>query len=68
MTDRIKGYIVTLEQDIREDDAEHITNAIRMISGVLSVAAIVGETGDHIIRERLKRKLMNQIMDVAENF
>lgn len=33
MTDRHAGYIVTLAADIREDDAEHIINAIRMVKG-----------------------------------
>ena len=35
MTDRHCGYIITLENDIREDDAEATINALRMIKGVL---------------------------------
>lgn len=34
MTDRVKGLTVIFEQDIRDDDCEYITNAIRMIRGV----------------------------------
>ena len=37
MTDRHAGYHVILTHDIREDDAEAIFTAIRMIKGVLSV-------------------------------
>lgn len=36
MTDRLKGFIVTLTTDIREDDAESIVQAIKMIKGVLT--------------------------------
>jgi hypothetical protein len=34
MTDRYNSLTVVLDRDIREDDAEHILNAIRMIKGV----------------------------------
>lgn len=37
MTDRLTGCRVVFDQDIREDDAEHILNAIRMIRGVAGV-------------------------------
>ena len=32
MTDRHAGYVVTLNEDIREDDAEAIINAIRGVN------------------------------------
>jgi hypothetical protein len=35
MTDRHAGYVVVLERDIREDDAEVILSAIGMVKGVL---------------------------------
>jgi hypothetical protein len=35
MTDRLKGCVVTFDQDLRTDDAEAILNAIRMVKGVL---------------------------------
>ena len=34
MTNRLKGILVTLETDIREDDAESILNAIKMIKRI----------------------------------
>jgi hypothetical protein len=46
MTDRHAGYIVVLEKDIREDDAEEtILAALRMIKGVQSVQPIVADFG-----------------------
>lgn len=41
MTDRHAAYIVVLAEDIREDDAEHVLNALRMVSGVVSVEPVV---------------------------
>ena len=40
MTDRHAGYIVTLDRDIREDDAESTIAALRQIRGVLSVEPV----------------------------
>lgn len=41
MTDRHAGYIVTLAQDIREDDAEEsVLIALRMVKGVADVRPV----------------------------
>lgn len=40
MTDRHAGYIVALEQNVREDDAEAIVSALKMIKGVVGVTPI----------------------------
>ena len=29
MTQRVKGFVVSLDNDMREDDVEHIVNAIK---------------------------------------
>lgn len=41
MTDRHIGYIVTLEEEIREDDAESTINALSHIKGVLNVSPVI---------------------------
>lgn len=43
MTDRHAGYVVTLADDIREDDAEATINAIRQIKGVIGVQPVVSD-------------------------
>ena len=43
MTDRHAGYIVTLDHDIREDDAETIINAIRALKFVATVEPVVSD-------------------------
>ena len=52
MTDRHAGYIVTLADDIRADDAEAIVNALRMVKGVLSVEPVVSDASLHIAERR----------------
>lgn len=46
MTDRHSGYIVILDRDIREDDAEEsVIAALRMIRGVADVKPILADPG-----------------------
>jgi hypothetical protein len=70
MTDRINGYIVTLEERIREDDAEATLNALRMIKGVLSVTPVVGNVdqlmAEQRVRARLEMKLAAVLRDEGE--
>lgn len=52
MTDRHSGYLVTLSDDIREDDAQHIINALRMVKGVLSVEPIIHDHALMLAQQR----------------
>lgn len=61
MTDRIKSYTVTLQDDIRSDDAEHIEHAISMIKGVISVDAHVTDHEHHSARMQLRYELQSRI-------
>lgn len=61
MTDRYNGLVVVLEQDIRDDDAEHIINAIKMLRGVLSVAGNVSDMASHIAQERADRQWRDRL-------
>lgn len=45
MTDRHVAYTVILDQEIREDDAEAIVTALKMVKGVIRVAAEGGAGG-----------------------
>lgn len=64
MTDRLKGYVVILEENIREDDAERITQALAMVKGVLGVQPLVADTSDMIIRERVRSEIQRRLLDV----
>ena len=64
MTERHAGYLITLEDDIREDDAEHVINALRMIKGVMRVEPIVANIELHIAQERAKHELQQRMREV----
>lgn len=65
MTDRHAGYIVTLAEDIREDDAEAVLTALRMVSGVVSATPIISDYSFAIARERRGRKWADAIREMA---
>ena len=67
MTDRLKGVIVTFEQDIREDDAEALIAAIQMIRGVLKVDPITANFDDEMNRSRVKYELRKKLFEALED-
>lgn len=60
MTDIVKGFLVTLEEDIRIEDVEVIMQAIRMIKGVADVEPSVLTTEDLMNRRRIKYELRDK--------
>lgn len=68
MTDRIRTITVILDQDYREDDAEPILKAIRMVKGV-SGATYVPVGGEDVMardlaKDELRRELGQQIHEL----
>lgn len=68
MTDRYNALTVVLDRDIREDDAEMLINAIRMLRGVLTVDPHVADIGDHVAAARVKRDLTEKLYTVMKEF
>lgn len=64
MTDRLNALIVVFERDIRDEDAEHLIAAIRMLRGVLSVTPNVSEISDHIAEQRVRREIGEKLWAV----
>lgn len=64
MTDRHAGYIVTLANDIREDAAEAIINALRMIRGVADVTPIVADYNLRIAEVRANEAWQDRIRNM----
>ena len=65
MIDRHVGYIVTLEQAVREDDAERgILNAIRMVKGVASVEPVIDSPATQIAEARARNQLIDKLWRV----
>ena len=65
MTARYNFLTVALERDIREDDAEMLLNAIRMLRGVLKVEPNVADATAWTAEERVRRELGKKLMDVV---
>lgn len=66
MTDRYNAFLVVLERDIRDDDAEPILNALKQIRGVLSVKPHVAEYSDSIAAERARQELRMKLWNALQ--
>lgn len=66
MSDTIKGLTVTLRDGMRDDDAEHVINAIKMIVGVIAVDAHI-EGVDHVMAmNQAKRQMQAKFQKVMD--
>lgn len=63
MTDRHAGYVVTLENDIREDDAQATMAALKQIKGVLTVEPVIGDVGLMIAQGRAENDVRTKVID-----
>ena len=64
MTDRIKGLVVVLGDDYRDDDVESIVNAILMIKGVVAVNKKVVNMDDYINRIKIRGDLEKRLLNI----
>ena len=65
MTDRYYALTVILEKDIRDDDAEPIINAIKMIRGVQNVEGLISDPTTWMAEERARMELGKKLMEVV---
>jgi hypothetical protein len=64
-----KGVTVAFEQDIREEDAHRLLDAIRQIRGVLAVEPIhTDPSEDWITRTRVVSEMSKDIRDVLRKW
>ena len=68
MTNRVKGFVVTLDTDYREDDAEAIKNALLQIKGVIGVSSSVTDVHDHMNRQMMKQDLLSRILETINDY
>jgi len=66
MTDRFNALIVVLENDIREDDAKPLIEAIEQLRGVLKVTGNVADLSSQIAETRARRELEQKIWDALK--
>lgn len=61
-----KGFTVVLEQDLKDEYAEYIANAIRQFRGVLQVTPIESSPNDMITEMRVKHEYWEKIREVLK--
>ena len=66
MTDRYNAFIVVLENDIRDDDAEATIKAIEQIKGVIRVTPYISDLTETIAESRVKHELFNKIFEILK--
>jgi hypothetical protein len=64
MTDRVKGLIIALAEDVREDDIEGLMVAIQHLRGVSSVTTSVSTPDDWINRQQIKAEIRKKLWGV----
>lgn len=71
MTDRIKGVLITFEKDIRDDDAQPIIEALKMIKGVLTVKPYITGMEDYMLYQKghmdARREMFNYLKQDPKN-
>lgn len=65
MTDRHAGYLVTLADDLREDDAEATLAALRMIRGVVKVEPLVSSFEVQVAKARADAEWRTRIANLV---
>lgn len=63
MADRHSGYLVTLAEDVREDDTA-LAAAIAQLKGVLQVVPVPADLRQHIANERARSELRSALSAV----
>lgn len=61
MTDRYNALTVSLERDIRDDDAEIIINAIKMIRGVSDVTGNIVDPDSFVAESRARERITDKL-------
>jgi len=66
MTDRAKGFTITLEQDIRVDNMDYVLNALKMVKGVADVKPIINDSSTFVAERRLATELRDKLYDFID--
>ena len=66
MSNRIKGYTVILDKDYKDESAEIIENAIRMIKGVKDVKPSIVNSDDLMNRMKIQSEMKMKLYDLID--
>lgn len=65
MAEQVKGFIVTLDQDVSQEYAEFVKNAIMALRHVASVDPVPTDYNDHIVEMRVRRESAQKVRELA---
>jgi len=68
MTARVHSFVVTLEKDIRIDDAQAWIDSILLLKGVVSVTPLTIDPTVMMAQERARRELRTALADVLDTW
>lgn len=66
MSNRVKGFVVALDKNYREEDIEKIKQAIMQIKGVIGVKENVVTADDYINTVRITHNVQKRLYEIAE--
>lgn len=67
MTDRVRGFYVVLDQNLRVDDAVRTKDALAQVKGVLEVTEDLAEPSDVVAVSRVKVEIWRKFVDLFES-
>ena len=66
MSDRVKGFVVVLDEDYKDDSAEIIENAIKMIKGIKSVTPSIVNSEDLMNRMKIQSEIKEKLYKLID--
>ena len=66
MANRVKGFAVTFDKDISEEDAEALRGAINCLKHVLEVSPVTANIDDQMNRTRIRWELTTKLLEVVQ--
>lgn len=66
MTDRVKGFTVTLSHDIRIDDVEPLMEAIKLMRGVIDVVPSISTGEDYMNRQMIRHEMREKLFKALD--
>lgn len=67
MTDRVNSFLVVLDRDMRDDDAEAVLTALRMVKHVIAVTPNVATFSDVVAASRARREIEARLLAALQD-
>lgn len=64
MSDKFKGFVVVLKENVDEHYAENLRKAIQCFEGVITVENVPVTTEDYFHKQRVKNEILNKLYEV----